>query len=172
MDKRELRKLMSAKRSALAEDVRETYDEAILKKLELLVGEYRSVAVFVSVNDEIDTRKFIQYCFDKGIKVSVPKVNGDRMIFVTVTSWYDLVKGNWDIPEPLSDTECHDIDICITPLLAYDASLHRLGYGGGYYDRYFAANEVFRVGIAYSFQFREEDVYDDYDIRMDKVLTE
>ena len=88
----------------------------------------------------------------------------------------DLLKINkFGIPEPL-ETEIIYPDILLVPLVAYDSSLSRLGYGGGYYDRYIEKIEkikkVTKIGLAFSFQKISSIPIDQYDKRLDFIVTE
>ena len=170
MNKEKLRKLMLKKRSELTKSVKDTYDAYIYKEVIKYIKRYNSIGIFVSFNSEINTRNIIQYCFDHEIKVSVPKITSNKMIFVTINSWSDLKPGIWGILEPYSDKECLDIDLCITPLLAFNSKLNRLGYGGGYYDNYFSSNNVFKLGIAYGFQYQDFDIFEKFDIKLDEII--
>ena len=67
-------------------------------------------------------------------------------------------------------------DVLIIPLVAFDNELNRLGYGGGYYDRYIAKSfkkkRIIKIGIAYSFQKLNKIPINKYDIRLDYIITE
>ena len=81
----------------------------------------------------------------------------------------------YGIPEPISKKIIHP-DVLIIPLVAFDNELNRLGYGGGYYDRYIAKSfkkkRIIKIGIAYSFQKLNKIPINKYDIRLDYIITE
>ena len=62
--------------------------------------------------------------------------------------------------------------LCIVPALAYDAQGNRLGYGGGFYDRFLSGKEIFKLGITYEACLRTELPSENYDIAVDAVITE
>jgi 5-formyltetrahydrofolate cyclo-ligase len=170
MDKKELRELVLKKRSELNKEIKEKLDDSIYQQVIKIIGNYKSIGIFINFNDEINTKNIIQYCFDHKIKVSVPKITGKEMIFVEINSWNNLKKGVWGILEPISDIETKDLDLCITALLAYNSKLNRLGYGGGYYDKYFQKNKVYKIGLAYQFQYQDYDIYNNLDVKMDVII--
>ena len=81
----------------------------------------------------------------------------------------------YGIPEPISKKIIYP-DVLIIPLVAFDNELNRLGYGGGYYDRYLAKSfkkkRIIKIGIAYSFQKLNKIPINKYDIRLDYIITE
>ena len=81
----------------------------------------------------------------------------------------------YGIPEPISKKIIYP-DVLMIPLVAFDDNLNRLGYGGGYYDRYlakfFKKKKIIKIGIAYSFQKLQKIPTNKYDIRLDNVFTE
>ena len=83
-----------------------------------------------------------------------------------------LKAGKFGIPEP-EEGEERTCEVALCPLLAFDEGGYRLGYGGGYYDRYFALHpEVLRVGLAYAGQAVAALPHGEYDVRLDAVITE
>jgi 5-formyltetrahydrofolate cyclo-ligase len=170
MDKKELRKLMLKKRSELYFNEKDKLDDSIYQQVIKIINNYKSIGIYINFNDEINTKNIIQYCFDHNIKVSVPKTRGIEMIFVEIKSWNNLKKGVWGILEPISNIETKDLDLCIIALLAYNSKLNRLGYGGGYYDKYLQKNKVYKIGLAYKFQYQEYDIYNNFDVKMDDII--
>lgn len=83
-----------------------------------------------------------------------------------------LKRGAYGIPEPVSGAD-EPAEICVTPLLAVDKDGYRLGYGGGYYDRYFASHpNVLRVGICYAGQAVETLPHGEFDLPVHAIVTE
>ncbi|MDR1272167.1 MAG: 5-formyltetrahydrofolate cyclo-ligase [Clostridiales Family XIII bacterium] len=102
-----------------------------------------SVFVYVSVNDEVSTKDILERAFDEEKKVLAPRTteNGD-MDAVRIRSVRELVRTHFGIAEPLPEAVAfppEDIDLIIIPSLCIDKSGGRLGYGGGYYDKYISA---------------------------------
>ncbi len=144
--------------------------------LQLKPAEDQSIHVFLPIitRGEIDTWPFIKHCWKSGAEVFVPKVVGDEMIPVPLKSNTVLVESRWGIPEPESDEGALnvDYDYVITPLLYADAHGNRVGYGKGFYDRFFARinRDALKVGVNY-FPPREEisDVFTG-DFPLDKLV--
>ena len=85
-----------------------------------------------------------------------------------------LVINKYGIPEPISEKVIYP-DILLVPLLAFDSRLYRIGYGGGYYDRYIKKikqkKNITTIGLAYSFQKIKEVPINKHDIKLDFVIT-
>ncbi len=86
-----------------------------------------------------------------------------------------LIINKYGIPEPISNKVIYP-DILLVPLVAFDKQLNRIGYGGGFYDRYInkikKSKKIITIGLAYSFQKVKEIKINDYDIKLDFVITE
>ena len=86
-----------------------------------------------------------------------------------------LQVNKYGIPEPISNKIVYP-DILLIPLVAFDKNLNRLGYGGGFYDRYIAKlkknKKVFKIGFAYSFQKVKKIPISKFDIKLDLIITE
>ena len=86
-----------------------------------------------------------------------------------------LVINKYGIPEPISNKVKYP-DILLVPLVAYDKNLNRIGYGGGFYDRYIKKikknKKIITIGLAYSFQKVKKMPINEYDIKLDFIVTE
>ena len=107
---------------------------------------------------------------------SLPKINKNSMMNFFQWSTKDPVKVNqYGIPEPVS-LKIKWPDILLVPLLAYDTNLNRIGYGGGFYDRYIARikrkKNITTIGLAYSFQKVKKIPINRHDMKLDFVITE
>lgn len=172
MDKKELRKKYTKVRAEV--ENKEGKDRLIRKNLRELeiYKKAKSVFVFISYKSEVDTRGIIEDIVDDGKKLLVPLVKGKEMIAVEVKGIDDLEPNKMGILEPKSGQEVTDVDLTITPGLAFDKKGYRLGYGGGYYDKFFAKVDTIRMGIGYSDQYVESIVHEDYDKSLGYLLTE
>lgn len=97
------------------------------------------------------------------------------MEFYVIHSLDDLKAGAFHILEPMTKEKISpsQIDLMIVPMLGFDITLHRVGYGRGYYDRYFSRGfKGYKLGLAFSFQQVDFITSDSYDIALDEVLTE
>ena len=165
-DKEELRKKLKALRATLKSPEK---DEAIFNHfLRSPFFERTSFFVYHAVSSEADTLEIIKRLLASDKRVLLPRIQNGEMISVPYSEERELVFG---IPQPKSGKDCA-AEIIITPLLAFDKDGFRLGYGGGYYDRYFASHEGFRVGLAYEGQALNALPRDQFDIPLNAVITE
>ncbi len=172
MDKKELRKKYTKVRADVED--KEGKDRLIRENLRQLdiYKKAKSVFVFISYKSEVDTRGIIEDILADRKKLLVPLVKGSEMIAVEVKGIDDLEPNKMGILEPKSGDEVTDVDLTITPGLAFDKDGYRLGYGGGYYDKFFSKVDTIRMGIGYSDQYVESLVHEDYDKALEYLLTE
>lgn len=133
------------------------------------------VYCYMSVHGETDTRNLISFLWSQKIPVAVPRVEGQRIRFYRISSMADLVPGCMGIPEPSNDCEPADNPeaAVITPGLAFSPDGARIGYGGGFYDRFFAEEpEHLRIAAAYGFQIFPDLPVDSLDKKVDWIVTE
>jgi len=127
-------------------------------------------------NYEIDDLEILDFLEKKNFKVSLPIIKKENQMNFYKWSKRDPLKINkFGIPEPVS-TKIIYPDILLIPLVAYDSNLNRLGYGGGFYDRYIEKIEkikkVTKIGLAFSFQKISSIPINQYDKRLDFIVTE
>lgn len=172
MDKKELRKKYTKVRAEVEDkDLKDKLIRKNLRELDLY-KKTKSVFVFISYRSEVDTKGIIEDILADGKKLLVPLVKGSQMIAVEVKGIDDLEPNKMGILEPKSGEEVTDVDLTITPGLAFDKAGYRLGYGGGYYDKFFAKVDTIRMGIGYYDQVVESLVHEDYDKPLEYLLTD
>ena len=137
---------------------------------------FKSIGGYYPSNYEIDDLDILDLLEKKNFKVSLPIIKKDNQMNFYSWSRNDPLKINkFGIPEPVSFKIFYP-DILLVPLVAYDVSLNRLGYGGGYYDRYIEKIEkvkkVLKIGLAFSFQKISSIPINQYDKRLDFIVTE
>ena len=137
---------------------------------------FKSIGGYYPSNYEIDDLNILDLLEKKNFKVSLPVIIKDNQMSFYSWSRNDPLKINkFGIPEPVSSKIFYP-DILLVPLVAYDVSLNRLGYGGGYYDRYIEKIEkvkkVVKIGLAFSFQKISSIPINQYDKRLDFIVTE
>jgi len=104
--------------------------------IEFAIG-YNHIGVYISMHHEVDTHKFIQWCFDHYKHVYVPKIVKNKMIFIEIQSLDECKENKMGILEPITNIESiHPIELMLVPMLAYNQRNYRLGYGKGNYDQY------------------------------------
>ncbi len=136
----------------------------------------KNVGGYYPSNYEIDDLDILDLLENFFFKVSLPIIKKDNQMNFYRWSRNDPLKINkFGIPEPLLSKVFYP-DILLVPLVAYDSSLNRLGYGGGYYDRYMEKIEkikkVIKIGLAFSFQKISSIPTNQYDKRLDFIVTE
>jgi 5-formyltetrahydrofolate cyclo-ligase len=184
-----LRKALIARRAALGQQRRTAADAVLLKQL-LDLPEYqtaRTVFTYVSVADEVDTRVLIRSSLVTGKRVCVPRCESfGQMDAVIISSENDLGVGSYGLPEPhagLPVVAPVETDLIIVPCLAATTTGLRIGYGGGFYDRYLARllqttpvaspGQTAPLSVALC---RREFLLDElpacaHDVRVDRVLS-
>jgi len=157
MDKRTLRAaIRQQKRAMTPEDIAEK--SAALCAMVLASPEFQAAKTiygYLPFNQEVDLRPLLQRSLDMGKQVALPKCYGSQMRFILVTDLSCVQPSPFGAPEPTEDEPvARDKDaLIIVPGLAFDDLGHRIGYGGGYYDRFLAAEpEHPTMALCYDFQ--------------------
>ena len=200
MNKKDIRKYVLDLRDGISVKEKAQYDASI-KEIILGMEEYRKADVilaYVSYRSEVDTTALIQQALLDGKYVFAPKVSGNEMEFWQITAMEDLQEGYRGIREPVQSIAFPDWikESCKVmmwmPGAAFDKERHRIGYGGGFYDRYL--NRLLRqseqtassdlawtqsgrfmlttAALAYSCQILEQIPYEEHDIKPDLLVTE
>ena len=142
LQKKELRKILKEKRNALDPDTCRSSDTAIFKAITSwdVYQKAETVFCFVGTEDEINTKPIIEDILKKGKRAGVPKcISKGIMEVYEIHSMDDLAPGKYGILEPVDTCEKispKEIDLALIPCLSCSRDGRRLGYGGGYYDRY------------------------------------
>jgi 5-formyltetrahydrofolate cyclo-ligase len=137
---------------------------------------FKSIGGYYPSNYEIDDLDILDLLEKKKFKVSLPIIKkNNQMHFYSWSRTEPLKINKFGIPEPVSSRIFYP-DILLVPLVAYDHSFNRLGYGGGYYDRYIEKIEkikkVTKIGLAFSFQKISTIPINQYDKKLDFIVTE
>ena len=167
------------RRDTLPADVRAKAAETIAARpFPLVVGPGMIVSGFSPLKTEINPLPLMRKLSDAGAQLALPAVagRGKPLIMRAWSFGAPLASGVWGIREPTPDAPEVAPDILLVPLLAFDRTGNRIGYGAGYYDMTIAAlraeKPVIAVGIAYALQEIEEVPVTPRDARLDLVLTE
>lgn len=175
MDKNALRKQIREQKRAMTE---EQIVSASQRLGELFVASeaYRSARTiygYLPYNQEVRTVPMLEQAIKDGKRVAVPKVFGDEMKFIYLDDFSRVEKGYAGIPEPVDDGPVADdpTALVLMPGLAFDAQGHRIGYGGGFYDK-FLANEPNHptLALCYAFQMVEHLETEAFDVPVDCVI--
>lgn len=175
MDKTELRREIRARKRAMTEaEIEER--SARLAQLFFASGAYQNAKTiygYLPYNQEVRTVPMLERALKDGKKVAVPKVYGDEMKFLYLDDLTAVAKGYAGIPEPIADEPvAHDeTALVLMPGLAFDPQGHRIGYGGGFYDKFLAAEPNHpTLALCYEFQMLPKLDVEDHDIPVDTVL--
>ncbi|HEX6230719.1 MAG TPA: 5-formyltetrahydrofolate cyclo-ligase [Actinomycetota bacterium] len=176
--KRALRREMLARRDALSERERARASEAIADRVASLpeVRVARSVMAFWSFGSEVDTRPLLARIHGAGKAVCLPRIHEGEVVPVEHRPGDPVTPTSFGAMEPAGGrvVRPEELDVVVTPGVAFDRRGHRVGYGGGYYDRLLArvGPEAATVGIAFAIQVVDEVPAGGSDRRVDAVVTE
>ncbi len=176
MEKPILREQLKKQRRAIDSKTKKLWDQEI-QQIFWELPQYRQAKVvmtYLAFGDEVDTWPILERAWSDGKRTAVPKVRKyPKEIFaVEVSSHSDLKSGFWGISEPVSDEVLNpgEIDLVIVPGLAFNKSGYRIGYGGGYYDRFLPSIQGFTVGLCYPPFLRDLPVFP-WDQPVDLVIV-
>ena len=127
-------------------------------------------------NYEADTMNILEKFEKQNYIISLPKIKkNSQMDFFYWSTKDPMAINRYGIPEPISNKVKYP-DILLVPLVAYDKNFNRIGYGGGFYDRYIKKikknKKIITIGLAYSFQKVKKIPINEYDIKLDFIVTE
>ena len=175
-DKADIRRQVKKLRNEMSQDDCRRRSESICQRFFSLdsFAENNCICAYISKGNEVDTIPIIEKAWSEGKSVYVPKVYGEIMHFIRIDSFDDVAKGNFGIMEPVSDDISDPEDgVIIMPGVAFDAELNRIGFGGGYYDRYLESHDnLLKVALAYDFQIVRHIDSEENDIKPDLIVTE
>lgn len=147
-EKRRLRKHYLQQRDAIGQEEREAAGRKIKERVLAMeqVKAAETIFLYAACKSEVPTKELFQELLVSGKRVALPKVDGNRMDFYEVTAWEELLPGYRGILEPESREAVPVLpqgsDVMLLPGAVFDRKGGRIGYGGGYYDRYLQELEV------------------------------
>lgn len=177
-EKKALRKELTAKLHSLDKDYRRNASEKMLQEIikqkdYLLAG---TIFIYVGTETEVNTSRIIKDALAKGKKVVVPKtLELGHMEACEIDSMEDLAPGKHQILEPVNTIYRLDpekIDVAFVPCVAYTGEGYRLGYGGGFYDRFLPRGKFKRILLAFSAMEVGKLPVDHFDEKVHGILTE
>ncbi len=132
-----------------------------------------TILIYVSKDSEVDTINLINY-FLKFKKVAVPKVNDNIIEFYYIKSLDDLEKGSFNVLEPTTNKKVTNFNnaVCITPGICFNKEGYRIGYGKGYYDRFFSKHKIYAIGLCYQECLINDIFANSYDIKVNEVISD
>ena len=172
MDKKQLRKQIREKKRAMTvAEIEQT--SAKLAELFYASEQYqqaKTVYGYLPYNQEVRTVPMLEKALADGKKVAVPKVYGDEMKFIYLDDLTKVEAGYSGIPEPIADEPVADdpTALVLMPGLAFDREGHRIGYGGGFYDKFLSAEPNHpTLALCYAFQVLPHLETEEFDIPVD-----
>ena len=175
MDKKELRRMIREQKRAMTEAEIVQRSEA-LGRLFLESEAYKNAGTiygYLPYNQEVRTVPMLEQALKDGKRVAVPKCYGDEMRFIFMDDLSKVEKGYANIPEPIADEPVADDEtaLVLMPGLAFDKEGHRIGYGGGFYDRFLEDEPNHpTLALCYDFQLLPHLDTESHDIPVDCVL--
>lgn len=175
MDKKELRRTIRDRKRAMTEE-EITQRSARLGALFAQSDAYKAANTiygYLPYNQEVRTVPMLEQALRDGKRVAVPKVYGEEMKFLYLDDLTQVAKGYAGIPEPIADEPVADdkTALVLMPGLAFDPEGHRIGYGGGFYDKFLAAEPDHpTLALCYEFQMLPKLDTEEHDIPVDTVL--
>jgi len=182
-DREALRQKILGARDGLSDKVRQAKSISVMQNFWTLLGmqQWSTLFIYVNFRSEVETLELIKKCINRDIRVAVPLVDASavRMIPLLIKDpEQDLVPGYYNIPEPDPKKslrlEPGEIDAAVIPGSVFDIHGGRLGYGGGYYDRFLLndAPQAKRIGLAFELQVVDKVPLEPHDQPLDILITE
>ena len=172
MDKQSLRKSIIAKRLELTSEEVCAKSNKVCNKI-INMPEYKAskvVYLYYPVNNELDTTAIMEDCMKSGKVMAFPKVEDGEINFYIASDLDDFKPGKYNIPEPKGSELAPEPDIIIVPGVAFSNDGMRVGYGGGFYDRFLSNTSVHSIGACYSMQLLKYVPTMSHDQRLDEVV--
>ena len=174
MNKKELRQTIRERKRAMTPEEIEIRSRK-LGQLFLESDAYREAKTiygYLPYNQEVRTTPMLRQAQLDGKRVAVPKCYGDEMRFIWLDDLDRVEKGYANIPEPIDDGPIADdpTALVLMPGLAFDPQGHRIGYGGGFYDKFLEKEMHPTLALCYDFQMLEHLETEEHDIPVNTVL--
>ena len=185
-NKKELRKTILQLRNCLTIDELQIKSSTITNKLKDVKSFKQSnfVLCYVDFRNEVMTKELIKYCLEKNKKVAVPLIESrsgkqNRMLASEIHSIdNDLEPGFFGVYEPKKSCirviDPNMIDFIVVPGVAFDYDRNRLGYGGGFFDRFMCEvkTNCTKAAVAFDLQVLDKIPADAHDMKVDMIITE
>ena len=175
MNKKEMRAIIRAQKRAMTEGqiVSASRKLGELFRETELYKNAKSIYGYLPYNQEVRTVEMLKTAIADGKRVAVPKCYGEEMRFIWMEDLDAVAPGYANIPEPIADEPIADdtTALVLMPGLAFDPQGHRIGYGGGFYDRFLAEEPNHpTLALCYGFQMVEHLETESFDIPVDQVV--
>lgn len=178
-----IRQLIRQRRRELSEQQQQQAALSVCQRIQRhpKVLDAQSIALFLSFDGELNTQPLIEWCWQQGKAVYLPVLHPfspGNLLFLRYGADTCLIPHPFGLSQPALDVRqvipVAELDIIFTPLVAFDRNGHRLGMGGGYYDRtlqQWQKMDVYPIGLAHDCQQVEELEKQDWDIPLPEIIT-
>ena len=180
--KNHMRKSILALREALKPEEISIKSHKIFQRLigTSMYTESNNIFTYLNFRNEVKTDIIINHALLNNKKIYIPLCNNSikEIVLCEMNDWNDLKPNKMGILEPISETikivNRKLVDMTIVPGAVFDRQGNRIGYGAGYYDKFFSSlkNDILKIGICYSFQIVESISSSPHDVPMDYIITE
>lgn len=175
INKKELRAQIRAQKRAMTEDqiAEKSARLGVLFAASQAYRDAETIYFYLPYNQEVRTVPMLEQALRDGKRVAVPKVYGEEMKFIYVEDLTQIAKGYAGIPEPIGDGPVAEDPhaLVLMPGLAFDPQGHRIGYGGGFYDKFLSQEpEHPTLALCYDFQVLPHLETEEFDIPVNQVL--
>ena len=184
-DKKILRKEILTKRKNIDVVEKEKMDKKILNKFyeSKYYRESKNIFIYISYDSEINTKEIINKSLIDKKKIYVPRTEFKTRLMdaVEITSLENLIESEYGILEPSiyePYIEPNELDLIVVPGVGFDRNGGRMGYGAGFYDRYFKKiskdkmQKIVKLALAYDFQILEDVPMNEQDVPVSYIITE
>lgn len=177
LDKKEIRSEMLKKRSLLSPDEVATNSRLICDNIakQEVFYKCKDIMLYYPVRNEVNLLSLLPLIKNNGARAWLPVVNGKDMTFHLYDSNTKLTLSKFKIPEPL-ETEVYKPNgakpLVLMPGVAFSENRDRIGYGGGYYDRFLEENKCYTIAVAYDFQVVKSIQNEKFDVKPQIIVTE
>jgi 5-formyltetrahydrofolate cyclo-ligase len=175
--KRRVRSAVRGERDAVPTDIREEKAERLVERFLALpeVRRARTIMLFSFFGSEVPTGSLIERLHARGVVVALPRIEGAALLPVPYRPGDPTTSTAFGPEEPTGGAALDptSIDVVGVPGVAFDRSGRRIGYGGGYYDRFLRGLPAFTVGLVFGLQVVDEDLpAGRFDLPVDAIVTE
>lgn len=173
-EKKSIRAILEQKRRVLTEEQVAAYSAQIIEQLEQMhcFREANTVMVYYPIHKEVDLMPLVRkHCKEKTF--IFPVTHRSSIEMRPFSTEENMKRGKFGIPEPQTPTWKSSVDLILVPGVAFDHKMHRIGRGGGYYDRFLRGQRrATKIGVAYDFQLKKKTIpHNWFDVRVDRVVT-
>ncbi len=176
--KNKLRKELKEKRKKLSPEYINQKSELIYKKIieSEIYQKSNIIMSYCSIQNEVDTLKINKKILEDGKRLIVPYIDREKDIIIPVEikKEEELIIGKYNIMEPKNKEKKiskEKIELILVPAVGYDKVGNRIGFGGGYYDKFMSDYKGIKIGLAYSFQIIDEIKSEHHDIKLDEIFV-